>query len=502
MKTGTQLWAGTDESFQQWLEATIKANADTNFKADREYEDEVMSKILHVDGNIAVINVSGSLVDGSAGWLVYYGVTGYNDIRNALVKAVSDPNVGGILLNVRSGGGAVAGCHETSQLLARVNKIKPVVTYTGSAMCSAALWLGSQASYAVAAETAMVGSLGIIMVHADRSEQLKLDGIKATIIRAGSEKALASPYEPLSEQALKQLQAQADQLYGIFLGQVAAGRGIDAATADANFGQGREFIGKSAKKSGLVDAVGTYEDAMLKAQNLAKKPATTSVKSRYGATNQSVVQLAASTAAAPMADNGDSPQGNPMPPIQSLSEVQLAAMAAGIDLPEVEAKAAEPAEPAAPAAPAAAPAAAVPTTEATAAAPPVSETVTVLQGMLANANSDLVTARMEANKAQEDLKNLQAAQTAAAAQTEALTEVARASVRTMGLHFGVNKESVAAMSPTEVLAEHGRLSAMFRDKFKVGGVAASAAKTDTEAAAAPSMSASESQAAMKLPRAR
>lgn len=496
MKTGTQLWAGTDESYQRGLEATVKAAADANFKADREYDEEVLTKVLHIDGNVAVVNVTGPLIDGSAGWRVYYGVTGYHDIRNALVKAVSDPNVGSILLNVRSGGGAVAGCHETSQLLARVNKVKPIVTYTGSSMLSAALWLGSQASYSVAAETAMVGSLGIIMVHADRSEQLKQEGIKATIIRAGTEKALASPYEPLSDQALKQLQAQASQLYDIFLGQVASGRGIDAAAADTAFGQGREFIGKEAKKSGLVDAVGTYEDAMSKAQSLSKKPAGGAMKSRYGATNQSVVQVSASTTAALMADNGSSPQGNPMSPIQALSEVQLAAMAAGIDLPE-----AAPAAAAAPAAPAES--AAAPAVEAIAGtAPGVSDTVTILQGMLATANNDLVTARLEASKAKDELKSLQDAHTAAAAQTDAMAEVVRASVRTMGLHFGVSKESVAAMTASEALAEHGRLSAMFRDKFKVGGVAASAVKTETEATAAPAMSASESQAAMKLPRAR
>ena len=494
MKTGTQLWAGTDESYQRWLEATVKAAADANFKADREYDEEVLTKVLHIDGNVAVVNVTGSLIDGSAGWLVYFGVTGYHDIRNALVKAVSDPNVGSILLNVRSGGGAVAGCHETSQLLARVNKVKPVITYTGSSMCSAALWLGSQASFSVASETAMVGSLGIIMVHADRSEQLKQEGIKATIIRVGSEKALASPYEPLSDQALEQLQSQADQLYAIFLGQVASGRGIDAATADTAFGQGREFIGKAAKKSGLVDAVGTYEDAMSKAQSLSKKPAGGAMKSRYGATNQNVVQVTASTAAAMLADNGGSPQGNLMTNIQALSEVQLAAMAAGIDLPEATA--------AAPAESTAAPAAAAAVEGIAGTAPLVSETVTILQGMLAAANNDLVTARLEASKANNDLQSMQAAQTAAATQAEAMAEVVRASVRTMGLHFGVSKESVAAMSASEALAEHGRLSAMFRDKFKVGGVAAAAVKTETEATAAPAMSASESQAAMKLPRAR
>jgi capsid assembly protease len=162
MKNGLQLWAGSELSYQAYIEGLCKAQADTAFKADKNYDTEVLGQVLNVDGGIAIINISGSLVNGSAGYGVFYGYTGYNDIRNALASAISDPSVNSILLNISSGGGEVAGCQETAQLIARVNTIKPVVTYTGSSMASAALWLGSQARHSISAQTAVTGSLGII----------------------------------------------------------------------------------------------------------------------------------------------------------------------------------------------------------------------------------------------------------------------------------------------------------------------------------------------------
>lgn len=501
MKTGLALWAGSELSHQQYVESMYKAENNPAFKADANYDTEVMSRVMHVDNGVAVINIAGSLVDGSAGYAVYYGVLGYDDIRAALASAVSDPEVGSILLNVRSGGGAVSGCHECSQLIGRVGKVKPVVAYTGGTMQSAALWLGSQAQHIVAGETAIVGGLGIVMVHVDRSEQLKAEGIKATVIRAGTDKALGNPYEALSDKAEKVLQGQADSMYNIFLGQVANGRGVTAEVADDKYGQGVEFLGKAAKKAGLVDATGSYEDAMLKAQSLMKKrPKTASSNGRYGATNSAGVQALAVSTPVILADNLANLEGKSMTK-QSLSAEQLVAMAAGIVLEQPPAElTAEEVTANAAAAEVAATAAAL---EAETKAPVealasgsstlVSEAVTLLQGMLASANTDLVASRAAEQVATAALATAQA-------QAASFTEIARASVRTMGLHFGVSAESASAMSASEVLSEHTRLAGMFQSKFKAGGVAATVKSNQEADASVPTMSIREQQIAMKLPR--
>ena len=300
-----QLWLGSQQSFNMSLHAAIKAAEKPEFASDSGYEEVVVEQLLNVQDGVAMIHIKGSLVSGSAGYGLFYGAVGYDDLRCALSAAVSNPNVSAILLNVDSGGGAVAGVHELSQLIARVNAVKPVVTYAGGVMGSAATWLGRAASYVYCAETSITGSIGIIMVHMERSKMLEEMGVKVTVIRAGAEKALATPYEPLPDKARENFQRQADGLYKIFIGAMADYCQVSYEVADEKFGQGREFLGKEAVSAGLIDKVGTLEDAFAKCMKLgtSKKAETQRGTSASMTTNSKVVQARASTAQACLADN-------------------------------------------------------------------------------------------------------------------------------------------------------------------------------------------------------
>jgi len=414
------LWLGSQSSYEASIEASAKAEARMNAGE----EPASLPPLLEVQGSVGIISIQGSLVPENAGWGLYFGQCGYSDIRDALTAALLKPEVTSILLNMASGGGAVAGCHETAQLIRRVNKVKPVVTYAGATMGSACLWLGVSGRKIYGAETAEIGSLGIIMVHADKSEMLEKAGIKVTVIRAGTEKALATPYEALSDKARQGLEARAQEMYDIFLNYAADCRGVSAAVADKNFGQGVDFLAEGAKKAGLIDEVGSFEDAFAAAVKLGDK------KSRpaQGTINNGYVQAGADANLVSMADNHANSQGTHMP--QPLSQEQIDAMAAGIELPVAEAAA--PAAEVVPETPAqadAAPAAAAP------------DALTVLQSMLATAQAELLTARMEASTSKTELAALKL-------QAQGSIEIARASVKTMGLHFGMSADTHSAQHPS------------------------------------------------------
>ena len=441
----TQLWLGSQESFDAYTAADARKIADPKFSAASDYSSEVMSQIYSVQQNVGVISIKGSLVEGSAGYGTFFGQTGYDDIRAALVAAVSNPEVKSILLDVSSGGGQVSGVDDTAQLISRVNAVKPVVTYTGSMMGSAALWLGASSSYVVAGKTAIVGSLGVIMVHMDRSEELRSMGRKPTVIRAGSEKALASPYEPLSEKAQAGLQSQADMMYGVFLNHVASSRGVSATNGDKKFGQGREFVGQQAVDVGLVDKLGTYEDAFSKAQAM-KPPKTMDKKPAKKMGKTMADALLCPPAATALSDNPEHIEGTTM--LQPLTEEALAAMAAGVEI-ESETDELE-TEPAAEAA----------VDHASALAALTATNEAALAALTAQYEAGLVTAN---------------------ARLEKFVEIARNSVKTMGIHFGVKADAVAAMDADQVLTEHARLADLFKAKFKVGGVAATTPEVVTKA---------------------
>ena len=155
------------------------------------------------------------------------------------------------------------------------------------------------------------------------------------------------------------------------------------------------------------------------------------------------------------------PARSPMP--KPLTQEQLIAMAAGVQLEEASTETTTTAstdatttttEPAATTTETTAPAAAVP-----------SEVQVLLEAQLKTAQAELLTAKMEAKAAIESLA-------AATPQLEALATIARSSIKTMTIALGGKAESVDAMSAADVASEHSRVAEVFKTKFKVGGVAA------------------------------
>jgi signal peptide peptidase SppA len=491
------IWLGNTESRQAY-EALL--NQMLTMKAgpwDRQEEAaEGTHPLLSIHGNVAVVQVRGSLINGSAGWMLHYGVTGYDDIREAAITALKDGQVGSILLQVESPGGHAEGPNELAKVIRRIDKVKPVVTYVPTKMYSAALWIGTAARKSYIAETAGAGSLGVVMVHKEFSKQLKDEGVTVKVIRAGREKMLANPFEPLTEKAQSNLEAHAQEMYDIFLAAVAEHRGLSAPVADKQFGQGVEFMGRKAVEAGLVDAVGTFEDAMAHAQKLAsaRMEKTTSTapagKVTYGRTASNATNVAqVSSNSVQFLAGGDhnaaSVQGTAMP--QPLSDLDIAAMAAGVQVVAGEATAATPSNPAAPAAPAtpaapaapAAPATPAPTTDTP--APAASASVS-LDAALAPVLASLNASQAEVGRLNTQVQALTAASEKVKPQVDGLLAIAREGLLTMsiGLNLGLTAEAVNAMAPEMVLSEHGRVKNLFKEKFKAGGVAASAATTEPE----------------------
>lgn len=447
-----QLWAGTQQSYELTLAAeasiTLRMGMASPFDGMPE-----LPKLLSVQGNVGVITVSGSLINGNAGFLSYFGVVGYGDIRDALVAAMMHKDVQSILLNIDSGGGSVSGCQETHDLIARCNTLKPVVSYTGGVQASAALWIGVASSYSFTAPTAMTGSLGVMMVHAERSKALADAGIKVTVIRAGESKALANNYEPLTDKAKADKTAQAQALYDIFLGSVATDRGMSVKVAEASFGQGVEFIGKQAVDAGLFDAVGSFEDAYMKAADMGtammkKKPAGTMKKASMSAQADSSANSTEVLAALPptleiLADNSSTSEGFSMP--TPLTQEQLAAMAAGVDLSVVE-----------------------PAAEAQGPKTTPDDSAATAELAAAQASLAELTSKLEASDSA--AVAMKASMEAAEATATALGAIVSSSLKLMAMNL--KTELKADMSLTELAAEHTKVSAQFKEKFKVGGVAA------------------------------
>jgi protease-4 len=469
----SDIWLGTEESYMQALSSLQKVEAyqlQHGVKASvGKEDDEDLADYLQVVDGVGVITVSGGLVEGSLGWLgKHYNVTGYGDIQKAAIAAVSDPEVESILLNIKSGGGSVAGVKETAELLSNIDKIKPVTTYSPTYMGSAALWLGLSGREIAASETAIVGSIGALIVMTSKHRMLKDGGVDAVVVRSGKYKALGHPAEPITDEALASAQEKADYLGNIFLDYVAYRRGVSKAAADSKFGQGREFIGQQAKAVGLVDKISTYPEAFTRSKALVPSDNRSRIFSATMATDNTDTYNS-------VKPKGQNTMHIPTPEeLATMAGVDLTADAA-IASAEPEANASQEAQSA------------------------VSDAgLAALQAELQAANEAVAAVTSKFEAAQAELAQAKASAETASAQTEALAEIVLASVKAMTLSVEGSTVSASAVPVQNLAAKHAEISAKFKAKYRAGGITASAQKASAPAPAA-AMPPVFSELAMSLP---
>lgn len=211
------------------------------------------------------------------------GGTTAQDVSADLRAALADDQVDAIVFDVDSPGGAVDGIPELAAEIAAARGQKPMVAVANTLMASAAYWIGAQADEVYASPSARVGSIGIFTAHEDRSKQAEMRGVSTSLVSAGKYKVEANEWAPLSDEARTALQDQVDELYGMFVDAVAQGRGVSADAVRNGYGQGRVLLARQAKAAGLVDRVGTLEQAVRRASQLALKPAPAKAGALRGA---------------------------------------------------------------------------------------------------------------------------------------------------------------------------------------------------------------------------
>ena len=475
-----RVWAGSEGSYDAALTAEQGlAERTASGQFDDDEDDEDSPRLLSVEDGVATIAIHGPLVNSDSPWLEYFGVTGYGEIRSAMLAAAYDPEVTHILLDIDSGGGAVSGVDDTAKLIRMVNdRVKPVTTFTDGAMASAAYWLGSAAGDVYSSKAALVGSIGVIACHKEYSEAYKKEGVGVTVVRAGKHKALANSNEKLTEEGKAQIQKIVDASYGIFVEHVAAMRGKSYEYTDKTMADGQEFIGQAGVDVGLTDAITTFDALMstLKQKSLEYKQKLMDNRGVgkpgfTGASSESSTVI-----------SGDADMAK-----KALTEADIAVLAAGGTLGAVAVEATSETAPAATTAPEVQPEASAKVsaevssegakdeTAQVASTPEVAKpdaAVQLLTAQLKDKDAALLEASVKLSKLEDRVAQFEAS-------VAPLVEIAAKSISNMQIALG-GSAYVASASADAVVADHVRVSEQFKSKFKVGGVAAVSADTPNE----------------------
>lgn len=218
------------------------------------------SQYLRVSQGTAVLPIMGGLTHRATGMdaLCTGGLSSYAGLMKAYDEALADDSVERIVMHVDSGGGEATGCFDLANHIHANRGKKPVIAYVDGMSASAAYALTSAADEVIASPNADVGSIGVIMVHEDWSKMLAKEGIEATIIKAGANKGMGSPYAPLSKEAKETMQARIDDLYDAFTGLIAQNRPMTQSDAKAT--EASVYNAQESLKLGLIDKIMTPDE--------------------------------------------------------------------------------------------------------------------------------------------------------------------------------------------------------------------------------------------------
>ena len=207
---------------------------------------------------VAVIYAEGNIVDGDA----KQEVAGDRFAR-IIADVRKDSTVKAVVLRVNSPGGSVLASEKIKAEidLIRANGI-PVIASYGDYAASGGYWISANCDKIYSNATTLTGSIGVFSMIPDISGTLKEKvHVNITPVNSNKHADMYNMMRPLDQAELDYMQASVENIYDKFTGLVAEGRDMSVAAVD-EIAQGRVWTGAEALGIGLVDEIGTIEDAI------------------------------------------------------------------------------------------------------------------------------------------------------------------------------------------------------------------------------------------------
>lgn len=214
---------------------------------------------------IAVIIADGEIMPGKAG----SGVVGATTIVKELRKARTNDNVKAIVLRVNSPGGVYQAGDEMWREIVLATQAKPVIASMSDYAASGGYYMAMACDTIVAQPTTITGSIGVFSVLFDMSGFLENKmGITTEEVKTGEVGGLTIT-RPLTDLEKSIWQKQTDEIYEVFTRKAAEGRNMSQEEIK-KIASGRVWTGVQARDNGLVDVLGTFNDAVDLAAKSAK----------------------------------------------------------------------------------------------------------------------------------------------------------------------------------------------------------------------------------------
>ncbi|MEJ8777465.1 signal peptide peptidase SppA [Pseudogracilibacillus sp. ICA-222130] len=225
------------------------------------YQEEIIE-----DGDweerIAVLQLNGAIMEDVVS--PYFG-QGYSHHRmlKTIELAAEDDSIKAVLLQINSPGGAVGPTAEIHESLLALQEEydKPFYVTMGETAASGGYYAAAPADKIYATSSTITGSIGVIMESMNYAGLAEKYGITFNTIKSGKHKDIMSPSREMTKEEKDILQSMIDEMYDEFVQVIVDGRQMTEEKV-REIGDGRVYTGNQAKKVGLVDEIGTFNDAL------------------------------------------------------------------------------------------------------------------------------------------------------------------------------------------------------------------------------------------------
>lgn len=214
---------------------------------------------------IAVITATGIIYDGNQP----AGSIGGDSLSKLIRQAREDKQIKAIVMRIDSPGGSASASELIrSELQLTQDKGKPVIVSMSGYAASGGYWIASTANLILAAETTVTGSIGVFSIFPTFDESMGELGIYTDGVGTTSLSGAFDTLQPINPVLARTLDQSVKHTYAKFLGLVARGREMSVENVD-KIAQGRVWAGSTAVELGLVDSIGSLDDAIKSAALLA-----------------------------------------------------------------------------------------------------------------------------------------------------------------------------------------------------------------------------------------
>ncbi|MEX5504152.1 S49 family peptidase [Pseudomonas putida] len=240
-------------------------------------------------GSVAVVPITGPIFRYANLFTEISGATSTQILATDIQRALDDPKVKSIVLNIDSPGGVASGINELAEMIYAGRDRKRIVAYIGGIGASAAYWIASAASEIVIDEASLAGSIGVV-VEAVIEDEKKTGRTRYQIV---SRNAPNKRPDLGTEEGRAKMGETIDAMAEVFVGKVARNLGVAAEKVPAMGDNGGIRVGADAVKHGLAHRVGSLESLITE----LAKPATTFPRTNTMTTVKTTAELRTAIAA-------------------------------------------------------------------------------------------------------------------------------------------------------------------------------------------------------------